>query len=100
MKYIESNIMQKIPSELMNDIDLISTRFTIDKKGNVDNVFVEQFCGLGNIEKMIIRELQAMPKWEPAMNQDKETIAQDFQLNLGTDLMRCDWRPKQLEKIE
>lgn len=100
LRYLESNIMQNIPGETMNEIDLISTRFTIDKKGKVDNVYVEQICGLDEIEKMIVHALRSMPQWQPARNQSKEVISQEFQLNLGTDLMRCDWRPKQLEKIK
>lgn len=97
--YIENQIISRISSEDRDQIDLISVRFKINPAGKVSQVRMEQICGLEDVERNIQAALKNMPDWTPAMNRDKEPIVQEYQLNLGSELMRCDWRLNQMEKI-
>lgn len=71
-KYLGNNI--KYPElALMGGIEgKVTLRFIVGKDGNIENVTVARGVpGCPECDKEAIRVVKSMPKWEPAMNDNK-----------------------------
>lgn len=72
-EYISSNIRYPGNAKKNKISGTVPVNFTVDKNGNVKNVFVAKGKGIDpNLDKEAIRVISGMPKWEPGSQRGKK----------------------------
>jgi len=62
--------------------------FTVTKKGNIENVYLDRTSGYPDVDKIMIELISKAPgTWEPAQNTKGEKVAQELVVSFG--LMGC-----------
>ena len=92
--YIEKYIVNKISPSILEQIQLASVQFSITTDGQTADAQIIHNSGNDEIDQLILAAICDMPYWQPAKNVEGLTVAQTFQFNMGTDLLRCDYRYK------
>lgn len=63
--------------------DAISTatiRFTVNTRGEIENVVLVSSSGLSSIDKNLLEAVKLMPRWQAAQNNRGESVSQNFLL--------------------
>lgn len=95
--YLKENLFT---SEDFSEISFAKATFLIDTKGKVQDIKILQSSGNAQLDEKFISSLQKMGNWQPARNADGIPIERTFEVNLGTDLLRCDYNLKKLKGIK
>jgi len=83
--YFEKNSMNKIQAKNFKLLPQASISFTINKNGNPESILIDSSYGDTEIDNMLVKLVQSMPKWNPAKNAKGLTVKQKFVLDIGPD---------------
>ncbi|MEO0876526.1 MAG: TonB C-terminal domain-containing protein, partial [Bacteroidota bacterium] len=92
--YLEQHIVNKISPSTFEQIQFTSIQFNITKDGQVADVLLIDKSDNSEVDQLLLTAICNMPQWQPAKDVEGANIIQSFQFNLGTDLLRCDYRYK------
>jgi len=81
--YLIENSKEEISENALREIQPSSILFTINEKGEVDNVELNKTTGDDEIDKFLVELIDKMPNWSPAENSVGSTVKQQFEFNLG-----------------
>ena len=87
-EYLRKNIISQIPTE----VELAKVRYTVDAHGQATDVNFLTSSGEKAVDQLIEKAICNMPLWTPAENLDGQRITQEFELTLGTMMLRCDFQ--------
>lgn len=82
-QYLVDRGLNEIAKTLDGQEKTYQAMFTIDKTGTVINARMNDSTGLPDVDQAILNAIKEMEKWEPALDDKGESIAQDFVLNIG-----------------
>jgi len=86
-KYLFDSAINKIPSDVFHNFDLMAIEFTINEQGKVmdAHVFnsVYQTFGHQETEALLLKTIQDMPLWQPAQYANGTKTKQHFVLSVG-----------------
>ena len=83
MQYIDAHAMTDFPDGLLNENDLAAVTFTIDEKGQINDVEVYESTKNKKIDNLLVDVIQNMPPWHPAQHGNGKPVAQKFVLTIG-----------------
>ncbi|MEZ5056939.1 MAG: TonB family protein [Saprospiraceae bacterium] len=86
--------------ESQSDISFVKASFIVDTKGKVQDIKIVTPSGNSQFDEKLISSLQKMGNWQPARNADGKPIERTFEVNLGTELLQCDYNLKKLKGIK
>ncbi len=89
--YLEQNIVDQISEETKCQIELAKIKFSLSTTGQVLDVQIFKTSGDPKVDQLILNAFCNMPRWQPAENAAGEKFAQEFEFNMGTALLRCDY---------
>ena len=92
--YLEEQIINKISPSNFEQIPLASVQFNITEQGQVADAQIIHTSGNKEVDHLMLAAICNMPYWQAAKNVKDSKIVQAFQFNMGTDLLRCDYRYK------
>lgn len=81
--YLKSNIISKIPETVSLKIKGAKVLFTVNDKGEVDEVIVLNTSGDEKTDQLIKQAIANMPKWKPAENVKGTKVKQYFEFTAG-----------------
>ena len=81
--YLKENVTDKISDADVKKIAPALVTFTIDENGDITNAQVDISSGNPKIDKLLLKTINKMPKWKPAVNADGKNVKQDFQFSVG-----------------
>jgi len=73
------------------NVKLAKARFTVLEDGSISDARIVTSAESAQVDEFILNTLCSMDNWSPAQDRNKRNIAQEFELSLGTDLLRCDY---------
>lgn len=85
ISYIKENSSKKISDHGLAMLDPASMQFTINKQGEIEDLFLNQSSGDKNIDAILMNTLKNMPKWKPAEDASGSNVDQTFVFNFGMD---------------
>lgn len=77
---ISAIIARTIPGEIPGTTRVV---FTINEKGQVENVGIPKASADSRIDKIILQAIKGMPKSKPAKNTKGQSIKQEFRFSFG-----------------
>lgn len=83
MKYLEVNAINKLPESNAESFPAVVIKFTVNEKGEIDNAQVSLTSSDPEIDKILLKAINKMPKWKPAENSKGLKVKQDFQFSIG-----------------
>lgn len=83
--YLKDNSSDKIAVISDKVVQPSSLRFLIDKTGRAKNVRIIKKSGITEIDNLLIKLIENMPKWNAAKNLKGENISQQFDFRIGAD---------------
>lgn len=81
--YLRSAIVDKLSLEVVNKIEMVKVRFTVDKDGQLINPVLDQSTKNREADSVLIDAIKNMPQWSPARKTDGSFVTQDFELVFG-----------------
>lgn len=81
--YLKANIISKIPEPLALKIKDAKVLFTINDKGEVDEVIILKSSGDEKTDQLMKQAIVNMPKWKPAENAKGVKVKQYFEFTVG-----------------
>lgn len=81
--YLKANIISKIPELVALKIKGAKVLFTINDKGEVDEVIVLKSSGDEKTDQLMKQAINNMPKWKPAENAKGAKVKQYFEFTAG-----------------
>tara|TARA_B100000809_G_scaffold125132_2_gene123404 strand:+ start:769 stop:1623 length:855 start_codon:yes stop_codon:yes gene_type:complete len=85
ISYLKENSLNKINDKNFSHLPQPSISFVINAQGDVENVKLEATSRDKEVDVLLIKKVQNMPKWKPATNKEGINIKQEFMLNVGMD---------------
>ncbi|MEL7124032.1 MAG: energy transducer TonB [Bacteroidota bacterium] len=82
-KYLKEQAIDKIPTDGFEGFDLATIKFTISKSGELTDVYVFWPTEHKEIEEMLVKSIENMPKWKPAQSESGIIVPQEFVLTVG-----------------
>lgn len=82
-RYLVNKGLNEISATLDTQQKSYQVNFTVDKNGTVINAYMNDSTGLLDVDEALIKAVRDMGKWQPALNSNGGSIAQDFVLNIG-----------------
>jgi TonB family protein len=82
-KYIDENIITKISATVPLQFQKGIVQFTIGEEGNVIRARISASSGDAEADRLLLEEIQKMPKWKPAENSKGEKVKQEFEFSVG-----------------
>jgi protein TonB len=95
--YLKENLLA---TEDFNEISFAKATFLIDTKGKVQDIKILQSSGNTQFDEKFISSLRKMENWQAARNAEGKPIERTFEVNLGTELLQCDYNLKKLKGIK
>ena len=89
--YLKKNVIDEISTDQLENIQITRVQFTVSAEGQISNINLLKPSGFASVDQMIAGVLSQMPKWIPARDVEGAAIHQEFELTLGSDLLRCDY---------
>lgn len=83
--YLKENSLDQINAKNFSHRPQPSVSFIIDENGAVEKVKLEETSRDKEIDQLLIKLIQNMPSWKPAVNKGGLQIKQEFVLNIGQD---------------
>ena len=85
ISYLKERTLASINDKNFNHLPQPSISFVINAQGDVENVKLEATSRDEEVDALLIKTVQNMPKWKPATNKEGINIKQEFMLNVGID---------------
>ena len=83
--YLANKVISQISTQEYSDIELASLVFIIDENGRAQNIRMQKSSGFEHIDEMMIKAIQGMPDWKPAMQNDGSLAVQSFEFTIGNE---------------
>ncbi|GJM34571.1 MAG: hypothetical protein DHS20C18_35720 [Saprospiraceae bacterium] len=90
-KYLKENAIDEISATTAGQVELAAVRFNVNEEGQVSEAQIFKTSGVDKVDKLLLEAICNMPKWRPAENAKGKKISQEFELRMGTLLLRCDY---------
>ena len=87
--YLKENGTAKIAAISTKQIQFASLKFTVNKNGKTDNVFLMKTSGNTEVDNVLVELITNMPKWIPAQNSKGADVNQEFEFTLGSMAGGC-----------
>lgn len=81
--YLKENAINKIPDGSFKELQQAIIRFTVDEQGNIANVRVLTTSGDPKTDNVLLKAIENMPTWKPAVHSGGIKVTQDFQFTVG-----------------
>ncbi len=81
--YLKENAITKIPNESFKELQQVIIRFTIDEQGQTTNARLTTTSGNPKTDNLLLKTLNNMPKWKPAVDIKGTRVSQDFEFIVG-----------------
>lgn len=81
--YLKENAITKIPNESFKELQQVIIRFTIDEQGQTSNARLTTTSGDPKTDNLLLKTLNNMPKWKPAVDIKGTRVSQDFEFIIG-----------------
>lgn len=85
INYLRENSSDEITGHNLEVFQPSSILFTVNEKGEVDNVILNKTTGNAEVDKFLVELIGNMPNWDPAENSNGLAVKQQFEFNLGLD---------------
>jgi hypothetical protein len=82
-RYFVEKEFDKIATNLLTAEQQIVLRFTVDAQGNPGNVVLDGKSENIELDKKLIRAIEEMKRWKPALDSKGNPITQDFVISIG-----------------
>ncbi len=82
--YLKENSFHEINAKKYDGLPQPSISFIINEQGETENVLLTQTSSNTEIDNLLIKLVENMPKWNPAKNAKGVTVKQEFVFNVGT----------------
>ena len=86
--YIKENVEDKLEDFNLGQYQLAVVKFTVGKDGSVQNPSIFASSEDDKNDKVLLKAIEDMPKWEPAHYTDGTLITQEYALTVG-DATSC-----------
>ena len=86
--YLKKEIIDKLPLQKADQVQIAMVKFTINEKGEVTNPRISESSKDKEIDLLLLRAIHYMPTWKPAENADQVKIKQNFEFSVG-NLLGC-----------
>lgn len=90
--YLKENVIDEILRGRDRQLELAKIKFTINEEGHVSDVNIFKTSEDDEMDQIMLKAICNMPNWSPAKNREGEKIIQEFELSMGTTLLRCDYK--------
>jgi len=87
--YLKEKSNAKITTLSTKQIQFASINFTVNKKGETENVMLVKTSGITAVDEMLIELITNMPKWLPAENSKGNVVTQEFEFSIGSVAGGC-----------
>ena len=84
-RYLKDNIIDKIEGSLPKEFEQGKVKFTVNEAGDIVNAKISRSSGNLRTDKLILEEIQKMPRWKPAENSKGMKVKQEFEFRVGMD---------------
>lgn len=81
--FLQENGISKISETDSKDIQPAVVKFTVDEQGEIANAQISKTSGNKNIDNVLLKAVNSMPKWKPAQNAKGVKVKQDFVFSVG-----------------
>jgi TonB family protein len=82
-QYLKENAINKISEASVKEFQPASVRFTINEEGEIANAQISKTSGDPQIDKLLLKAINKMPKWSPAEDSKGMKVKQEFELSVG-----------------
>jgi len=83
--YLRENSINQIIAKNLGYLPKLSIDFVINSTGKTESVDLNKSSGNDDIDGLLIKLVQNMPEWNPAINEKGENVQQKFTLDIGED---------------
>lgn len=84
--YLKEHSLKKIEAAKIKEFKPVSITFQVDENGETESINLTNSCGNHQINSLLIKVIENMPKWKPAVNSNGEKVKQQFELIVGPDM--------------
>ena len=81
--YLEKNAIYKINESFSKENKVVVIGFTVSETGEVSNARVSQSSTDPEIDRLLLKAINRMPKWKSAENAEGVKISQEFEFSVG-----------------
>jgi len=85
MSFLYENSDEKLKEIELVPMEQYSVLFTINEKGEVENVMLSKISGDPDIDMLLVELISKMPNWKPAQSSNGSFVNQEFEFIVGTD---------------
>lgn len=85
ISYLKEKSFEEVLKTTTDKIDAASISFTISENGAAENVVLLESSGHTELDNVMLKLINDMPKWKPAKNSNNEVVKQEFLFNIGLD---------------
>ena len=82
--YLYENAVRKITPSVPKSFQQVRVLFTVGEDGSVWDARLESTSGKPDTDQLILDVIRAMPKWNPAEDQNGQPVKQEFELTIGS----------------
>lgn len=82
-RYLEKNVINKIPGGSFQGFDLTAIKFKIDKEGHIVDVHIFWPHEHNDIDNLLLESICNMPSWKPARYEDGTVVDQELVMTIG-----------------
>ncbi len=83
--YLRENSINKIIAKNLDYQTQLSIDFVVNSTGKTESVTLNKSSKNEDIDGLLIKLIQDMPEWNPAINEKGENVQQKFTLDIGED---------------
>jgi len=89
IEYLEQNSLDKIPTSIRNKMNQLIIHFSVNELGEINNVILKQSSGFIEVDELILDLTNSLRNWNPAKDNNGNTVLQDFVLTFGNIEFGC-----------
>ena len=82
-QYLQENAIDKISDSTSGQLQQVIVRFTVNEKGEIANAQIFNSSGDQKTDKLLLKAINKMPKWQPAENSKGTIVKQEFEFIVG-----------------
>ena len=85
ISYLKENTINEIVAQNLNYLPQPSISFVVNENGETENVKLVKTSGNDEIDKLLVKVIELMPKWKPAKNAKGLPVKQEFVLDIADE---------------
>jgi TonB family protein len=82
-KYLKKNVLDRISDADLKELNQGSIKFTINEKGQVEATQLINKTGKPEVDQLLLKAIDTMPKWKPAKTGKGIPVKQQFEFEVG-----------------